>query len=338
MTLTRAKLTPAAALAGSRIAASSFAAALAAIVVGCGASSVDDTASSRPDRPFPDPRGRTLEQILASAGVADDIVASPAGRVYRPGRNRFGFGVFTVEREQIDDAEVAVYVAHGPDGQARGPFPVRREELSTAPAFEAETTAADPDSASVLYVSQLELPAPGEWRLVALLREEDGFAATRMPSIEVGSYESVPAPGEDAPRVHTPTAADVGAISEIDTRVPPDTMHEVDLADALGREPVVLLFATPALCESRMCGPVVDVAEEVKSGYEDVSFIHMEVYKENDPNKGIRPQLKAYGLPTEPWLFVIDERGVVSSAIEGGFSARELERALEQVLGAQGGS
>ena len=82
-------------------------------------------------------------------------------------------------------------------------------------------------------------------------------------------------------------------------------MHDVDFADVLGKKPVVLLFATPALCQSRVCGPVVDVAEQVKRDRpDDAAFIHMEIYNDNDPNKGLRPQLAAFNLPTEPWLFV----------------------------------
>ena len=59
---------------------------------------------------------------------------------------------------------------------------------------------------------------------------------------------------------------------------------------------MILLFATPALCKSRVCGPVTDVAEEVKAEYGDrADFIHMEIYKDNDPNKGLRPQVRAWG-------------------------------------------
>jgi hypothetical protein len=109
-------------------------------------------------------------------------------------------------------------------------------------------------------------------------------------------------------------------------------MHDTDLADALGKEPVVLLFATPALCQSRVCGPVADEAEQVKSQTDsNVAFIHMEVYNDNDPNKGYRPQLKAYGLRTEPWLFVIDQNGRISTRIEGAFGISELEDAVNKV-------
>ena len=109
-------------------------------------------------------------------------------------------------------------------------------------------------------------------------------------------------------------------------------MHDVDLADALDRgRPVILLFATPALCESRVCGPVTDVAEQVKAEYGDrADFIHMEIYNDNDPNKGQRPQVRAWGLQTEPVLFAIDRRGRVVDRLDGAYSVSELERGRAQ--------
>ena len=110
-------------------------------------------------------------------------------------------------------------------------------------------------------------------------------------------------------------------------------MHEVDFADAVGRKPIVLVFATPALCQSRVCGPVVDVAQQVDDGFgEEADFIHMEVYNDNDPGKGIRPQLRAYGLPTEPWTFLIDRNGIVRDRIEGAYGVSELEDAMRTIL------
>jgi len=162
------------------------------------------------------------------------------------------------------------------------------------------------------------------------LREEQ---VTKL--VVVRRADPVPAPGKPAPSVHTPTADEVANIQEIDTRIPPDTMHEVDFADALGDRAIVLLFATPALCQSRVCGPVVDIAEQVHRDYadKDVAFIHMEVYEDNAVENGIRPQLEAFGLQTEPWLFVVDERGMVTTALEGGFSVAELSSAVEKALG-----
>ena len=131
--------------------------------------------------------------------------------------------------------------------------------------------------------------------------------------------------------IHTPTADEVGDLTQIDTRIPPSTMHDVDYADVVGKEPVMLMFATPALCQSRVCGPVVDVAEQVKRDRpDDAAYVHMEIWNQNDPNKGARPQVLDYNLRSEPWTFVINSDGTVSSRIEGAFSVDELNQALDQ--------
>jgi hypothetical protein len=307
---------------------------------GCGGGSGGDGAASRPAPPasdFPSAEGRTLGQVLNEASGQGPVV-SPAARVLRQGGDqRFPFGVFTARREAIDGAQVAIYAAPGrqPTGPAEGPYPARIEDLATKAAFEARTTAADPDAAKVVYVSQIDLNRPGPWSFGALIRQDDGtYEASLLatPSL-VGQFDPVGV-GDRAPRVHTPTVNDVSDISQIDTRIPPDDMHSVDLADVLGNKPVVLLFATPQLCQSRICGPVTDVAEEVKQEFGGkAAFIHMEVYNDNQFSKGIRPQLRAYRLPSEPWLYAIDRNGIVRTAIEGAFSVQELENAVRQVTG-----
>ena len=186
--------------------------------------------------------------------------------------------------------------------------------------------------------------ANGEWRVLALINEGGSLKGAIVPSAVVGhltharpgfpkSPANPPDVGEPAPRIHTPTAADVGGdLSKIDTRIPHDEMHSDDLAEVLGKEPVVLLFATPQFCQSRVCGPVVDEAEQVnQADGEGVAFIHMEIYKENNPGLGVRPQVKAFHLPSEPWLFVIDRHGIIRTRIEGAWSVPELERAVRAV-------
>ena len=104
----------------------------------------------------------------------------------------------------------------------------------------------------------------------------------------------------------------------------------------------MLLFATPALCQSRVCGPVTDVAEQVKSEFGNrADFIHMEIYQDNDPNKGVRPQVSQWGLCSkqgksfvcnEPFLFTVDKRGRVVAQLQGAFSVSELEAAVRRAL------
>ena len=58
---------------------------------------------------------------------------------------------------------------------------------------------------------------------------------------------------------------------------------KVNFKDVIGRRPVALLFATPALCQSRTCGPVTDLTLQVKSQYgKRMTFIHEEIYVKKD--------------------------------------------------------
>jgi hypothetical protein len=344
--------------------------AAAALIVGCGSGSdttdggggAAATARSRPAPPrseFPSPEGRTLRQVLKAADGPSELVVAPAATVFYPGPNRYPFGVFERDRGQVPDAEVALYYAKVPtpkpgaksksgslgpqaraeaqalDQPAVGPFPASIETLATKPGFRARTTSEDPDAAAVVYSTQLDFPSDGDWRLAAILKEDGELKGTLLPGAVVGEFEKIPRVGEKAPLIHTPTAHDAhGDLSKITTRIPPDTQNKVDYADALGKEPIVLLFATPQFCQSRVCGPVVDAAEQAKSEFGDkAAFIHMEIYNDNDPAKHARPQVRAFHLPSEPWLFTIDRNGIVKAAVEGAFGLELMHEAVEKAIG-----
>ncbi len=143
----------------------------------------------------------------------------------------------------------------------------------------------------------------------------------------------VPAVGEKAPKVHTDTLESAGGdVSKIDTRQPPSDMH-ADFADVVGKKPVALLFSTPQLCASRVCGPVTDIALQMQAKYGDqMTFIHQEVYVDNDVNKGLREPLKQFNLPSEPWLFVVDKNGTITARLEGSIGVAAFEDAVKTGL------
>jgi hypothetical protein len=353
-----------------RNATSAFACLLAAalLAAGCGdgsdsSTSAADTVTSKPAPPksaFPDADGKTLGEIVKSADSHAELVVSPAALVFHTGVNRYPFGIFLPDRSQVADAEVALYVAKVPRAEpgaggaaagdqgkgavarartealeqpAQGPYPAAIESLATQPAYRAQTTTSDPDAATVVYTTEVDFSSDGEWRIAALIKQGNEVAATLLPSASVGEFKRVPRVGQKAPAIHTPTVADAGGDPvEVTTRIPPDTQNRVDYADALGKEPIVLLFATPQFCQSRVCGPVVDVAEQVKDQYGDeAAFIHMEIFNDNDPNKGVRPQVRAFRLPSEPWLFAIDRDGTIQAEVEGAFGVDLLTRVVKGV-------
>ncbi len=328
-----------------------------------------EAGKSRPAPPksaFPAPRGRTLiDLIKEEATRTAEVKVTPSGEAFYPGPNRYSFTVAEKlpatgkEGKEIPDAEVAIYYAKVPvvkpgarsksgnkgmaaraeaqalEQPAVGPFPARIESLATKPAFQGKTTTENPHVASVVYSVELDFPGDGEYRPVAFVKEDGVLTTKALRSIHVGEFERIPRPGEKAPSITTPTASSVdGDLAKLSTRIPPDTLNKVNYAEVLGKEPILLLFTTPKFCQSRVCGPVVDVVEQAQHEFAGkANFIHMEIYNDNDPSKGVRPQVRRFHLPTEPWLFAINREGVVGAVIEGGFGTVLMDKTVEKVVG-----
>jgi len=143
--------------------------------------------------------------------------------------------------------------------------------------------------------------------------------------------------GDPAIASDTPTLTSVGGDAEaITTRTPPDeSLLQYSVADSLAaRVPFVVTFATPKFCSSRTCGPVVDVVEEVQHRLdgENVRFIHVEVYKDNDPALGYNEWMGEWNLRTEPWTFLVGSNGKIVDRFEGTVSVNELETAVREKL------
>ena len=315
--------------------------ALACGVVACGDSGSSDVASSPPPRPaepedFPSAKGKTLRALLDDAGSSGPVIAASVSQ-FTPGRNRFGFALFDRAAAQIADAPVMLYVAPVGGGPVQGPIRARYEHMEVRPQFESQSVSNDEDAAKSLYVADIDLPKPGRYELLGLA-QLDGRIVAAPPAggaLKVTRDGPVPDLGEKAPVVNTDTVASAGGnLETIDTRTPPSTMHDVNFADVVGRKPTVLLFATAALCQSRVCGPVIDLTEQVKAERGDeVAFVHQEIYVDNQIDKGQRPPVAAWGLPTEPWLFVVGADGRVAARFEGAFSEDELNAAIDTAVG-----
>jgi hypothetical protein len=282
---------------------------------------------------FPAAKGRSLPDVIAN--IPEGPVLAPSVQLLEKGTNRVGFGLFDTAHKQIPGAAVALYIGKTDGSGARGPFLARSESLQVKPQFESKQTATDPDAAKGVYVADVKFPRKGRYAVLAIAKLDGRMLTSGPISMTVGATGAQPpGPGEKAPVIHTLTPADVGGdLSKIDTRVPPyEPLLKDDFADVVGRKPVVLTFATPQLCVSRVCGPVVDVVAQVQSQVGDkVAFIHQEIYNQNDTSKGLRSQLGPYKLQTEPWTFVIDRTGRVSTRFEGAFSPGELSRAVAKV-------
>lgn len=187
-----------------------------------------------------------------------------------------------------------------------------------------------------LYVDEVTFDAAGRWGAEVKL-DGEGLNETVRASFDVAEEASTPAVGERPPAVETPTAGDVRKLEVISTDSDPDPrFYRLSIAEALrsGR-PSVITFATPKFCVSATCGPTLDIVKRVSRGYPSMNFIHVEPYElPIGTERKVVPAARAWGLPTEPWVFVVDARGRVAAKFEGIVGASELQKALRQLSAA----
>jgi len=188
-----------------------------------------------------------------------------------------------------------------------------------------------------VYVAYVSFGAPGPWLAEITARKASGpESVSRMP-VTVATTSPVPFPGQPAPRSRNLTRGDVPDLSYIDSGVPPDDMHALSIADAIGQQrPTLIVFATPAFCTSAMCGPEVHAVQQLEPAYRArVAFIHVEIYQDfkPDPSKmTLTPTVLEWRLQTEPWVFLVDATGTVRYAFEGPTATDELRTALDAML------
>jgi hypothetical protein len=287
-------------------------------------------AAERPQRSeFPPAAGRSLKQLGALAGSNAQLGA--ANGTFTPGVRRLAFAL-TDGSQRFIYAPTAVYIATSPTAPAQGPFLAPADPMTVAPQYRSQQNSA-PGGLQAIYWTELPAPRPRVYDVLALTRTRGGLIGS-PGEIAVAHSWPIPDVGQRPPAIATGTLASAhGNVGLLTTRIPPEDMHSVSFDQVLGKRPVALLFSTPQLCTSRICGPVTDLAVALQHQFSRrITFIHEEVYANNQPTQGLRPQLKAFHLETEPWLFTINRRGEITARLEGAFGINELRQALEAAL------
>ena len=160
-------------------------------------------------------------------------------------------------------------------------------------------------------------------------------------TVQVKEESSTPTIGSPAPPSVNKTSRDVESLAHLTTAPTPDAdLYGMTIRDALDSGmPLVVSFATPAFCQTATCGPQVEVVSKVKDGYRGrANFIHVEVFDnpheiEGDLSRAHPvPSVEEWGLPTEPWTFIVDEDGTVAAKFEAFATAEEIEEGLAGVL------
>jgi hypothetical protein len=189
--------------------------------------------------------------------------------------------------------------------------------------------------ALALYVAQFSVDRPGKyWMLAEPVGASQPIQA--LGNVVVKANPASPEIGAPAPTSRTPTLESTGGdLEALSTATRPvSALYRWSVAESLeAGAPLVVAFATPRFCESRTCGPTVDVVDTVRRRFErdGVRFIHVEIYEDNDPAKPVNRWVKEWNLPSEPWVFVVDRKGQVAAKFEGAVSVDELTAAVERI-------
>ena len=179
-----------------------------------------------------------------------------------------------------------------------------------------------------IYVVDATFPTAGVWKAAAVIGEQ------RVPfAVQVDAAAVAPLPGAAASTAPSPTKANALGVDPICTRRPACPLHDVSLSDVIGRgQPVAVMFATPALCKSQYCGPVLDGLLDVMAPYQQkgVRMVHVEIWASN---RGATPAptVDAWGLETDPWFYTIDGAGTIRERLDGAFATNEITAALDRL-------
>ena len=235
------------------------------------------------------------------------------------GDNRFLIGLLNDEDAPIASPDIDMHVAFYDlaDSAERPAFETDAEFIDTGPRG--------------LYVTYPTFDSTGKWGAEVTVSGE-GLDETVRASFEVARKGTTPALGDRVPATDTATASG-RAVEEITTDEQPDPdFYRTSIRDAVrSGKPFVVTFATPKFCTSAVCAPTLDIVKKESKDWPDVEFIHVEVYENLDDPGNLEPvdAVKEWGLPSEPWVFVVDAKSRLAAKFEGTVSPDELEEALK---------
>jgi hypothetical protein len=291
--------------------------ALAALTAGCSSSSTSERSA---------PKAGSLEALWKE--TKQSVALIPGTNDYSPGDLRISFLVVDERARLIAPPTARFWIAHSLESR---PFQETVAHLEPV-GVPGVSTGADVPS---IYVAHVRVKTPG--RYVVLARPVGKVSIGGIRDVVVNSRSATPAVGARAYRSATPTLASTGGdLRKLTTADPPDrALLRYSIAGSLAAHaPFVVTFATPRYCTSRTCGPVVDVVERVRHRFErdGIRFIHVEIYRNNDPRQGRNQWVKQWHLPSEPWTFLVGRDGLIKAKFSGSVSTTELESTIRRVL------
>jgi peroxiredoxin len=282
--------------------------------------------SSAPTAPAPNAAPTAANPLVKPRASGAPLTAVQASSEIAVGRNRFALGLIDDRNQPVTAGSVNLeFFKLQSNGQA--------EKRADSPAVFRSVGG----ESKGIWVAPTSFPEAGPWGAQVTLDGGDGNPKVARMNFAVRDKFSAPGYDQAAPRSASPTDKDVGGdTSHICSNSPPCDLHTISIADALqpAQKPLVVLFATPALCTSATCAPELQAVQQLHTSYaEAANFVHVEIYQYPFDGLHTAKTVDEWHLPSDPWTFVVDRTGVVRDRFEGAAPFEELEPSLKSVLG-----
>lgn len=253
--------------------------------------------------------GDSADRTLSASLATSELVK---------GHNRIVFGLAGEGNEQVRNADVDVVITRT-DGPGER-IDVRAKYIGG----EFGDRGA--------YSARVNFSAPGQWQATLVVKAKGYETQEHIIDMPVLAGGETPAVGEPAPKSATPVATTEAERKKICTADPPCTMHDHSIADSIAaHRPAVILFAAPGACVSLLCGPQLGIVEKVKKEFGDrADFIHVEIELPGTDSPVLA--VTEWGLPTEPWTFLVDSEGRIADKFEGPVTEEELRDSVKRML------
>jgi hypothetical protein len=270
------------------------------------------------------------------AQATGDVIPLVVSSEVTAGPSRFLFSLIDSKNAILAAADVPVTAAF--------------YDLAADPADPVATTDAvflEPGNGRGLYRASVDFRCAGEWGLVVTAAFPTGAVTSRVV-FDVHPAGTIPAIGSQAPRSDSPVATTPDELKAISTDDDPDPdFYRKTVAQAVtSGTPSAILFATPQFCQTQTCGPMLDLVESIAKDFKGkVEFVNVEPYQLRQTDTGLQPLLDEkghlqpvqavldWGLPSEPYLFVVDKDGRIAASFEGILGEDEVRAALLDVSG-----
>lgn len=240
------------------------------------------------------------------------------------GHQRFAFALLDANGALVRDAKATVKFS-------------RLKGEAVEPAGEAIPAAFYPSKleAAGLYVVYFDFDTVGLWgcEIAASLADGRSAPVQRVRFTVAGKAKAV-AVGEKPPPTANRTVKTEPDMAKLTSDPTPDPdLYRLTVDEAVkSGHPTVVVFASPAYCQSKTCGPTLEEVKQAKARWapRGMNFIHIEVYKDYGSLTPV-DEMAAWGLETDPWVFVLSADGKVAERLEGSVTDAELEPILEKV-------